>query len=238
MHNFQNQTLFDQAVDSTTLPDSKVNVKISSSLCTIKLRYFLYLQTENVYHIYLSLIYSYIVHRFPIPDLRPLHDMNRAPWWKRAVRSDYMIVQMTDARIHSVRDSRAPYLARYELQCRRLSLSYVETEDDTPIEIGLATIDEKNDVSYQHTNDGLGWARVVITVYPEHFAPLEDSSEEEVENDKRNLDDSLEKTPKHTPSPFTSRRIMRESDTLHSKSQEQGDKNEERLVVWFFSNIP
>ncbi|XP_011343662.1 autophagy-related protein 2 homolog B isoform X2 [Ooceraea biroi] len=205
------QTLFDQAVDSATLPDTKVDVKISSSLCTIKLR-------------------------FPVPDLRPLHDMNRAPWWKRSVRSDYMIVQMTDARVHTATDSRASYLARHELQCRRLSLLYVETEGDTPIEIGLATVDEKNDVSNQHVNDGLGWARVVVTIYPERLsAPLEDSSEEEAENDKRTLDESLEKTPKHAPSPFTSRRIMRESDTLHSRSREPGEKSEqsdgEELII-------
>ncbi|XP_070517195.1 autophagy-related protein 2 homolog B isoform X2 [Cardiocondyla obscurior] len=206
------QTLLDQAVDSATLPDSKVDIKISSSSCTIKLR-------------------------FPVPDLRPLHDMSRAPWWKRSVRSDYMIMQMTDAHVNSTMDSRSSFVARHELQCRRLSLLYVEAEDDTPIEIGLATADEKNDTTtYQQVNDDLGWARVVIIVYPERFgAPLEDSSEEEIENDKRILDDTLEKTPKHAPSPFTSRRIMRESDTLHSKSHEHGQKNEqsdgEELII-------
>ncbi|KYN22683.1 Autophagy-related protein 2 like protein A [Trachymyrmex cornetzi] len=186
------QTLFDQAVDSTTLPDSRVDVKISSSSCTIKLR-------------------------FPVPDLRPLHDMNRAPWWKRSVRSDYMMVQMTDAQVHSTVDSRSHYLAKHELQCRRLSLLYIETEGDTPIEIGLATADEKNDAaaSGQQVNDDLGWARVVVIMYPERLgAPLEDSSEEEIENDKRILDDTLEKTPKHAPSPFTSRRIMRDGEEL------------------------
>nr|XP_012226127.1 PREDICTED: autophagy-related protein 2 homolog B isoform X1 [Linepithema humile] len=206
------QTLFDQAVDSATLPDSRVNVKISSSSCTIKLR-------------------------FPVPDLRPLHDMSRAPWWKRSVRSDYMIVQMTDAQVHSTMDSRSPYLARHELQCRRLSLLYMETEGDVPIEIGLATADEKSDAaSCQQVSDDLGWARVVVIVYPERLsAPLEDSSDEEPENDKRILDDNLEKTPKHAPSPFTSRRIMRESDTLHSRSHEHGEKNEqsdgEELII-------
>ncbi|XP_011643358.1 autophagy-related protein 2 homolog B [Pogonomyrmex barbatus] len=210
--NANQQTLFDQAVDSATLPDSRVDIKISSSSCTIKLR-------------------------FPVPDLRPLHDMSRAPWWKRSVRSDYMIMQMTDAQVHSTMDSRSHYVARHELQCRRLSLLYIETEDDTPIEIGLATADEKNDTaSCQQISDDLGWARIVIIVYPERLgAPLEDSSEEEIENDKRILDDSLEKTPKHAPSPFTSRRIMRESDTIHSKSHEQGQKSEqsdgEELII-------
>lgn len=147
-----------------------------------------------------------------------------------------MIIQMTDAQVHSTMDSRSHYLARHELQCRRLSLLYVETEGDTSIEIGLATADEKNDAApYQQVSDDLGWARIMIIVYPERLgAPLEDSSEEEIENDKRILDDTLEKTPKHTPSPFTSRRIMRESDTLHSKSHEHGQKNEQKLATYLF----
>jgi len=161
--------------------------------------------------------------------------MSRAPWWKRSVRSDYMIVQMTDAQVHSTTDRRSHYLTRHELQCRQLSLSYTETEGDTPIEIGLATADEKSDTAYQQVSDDLGWARVVVIVYPERLgAPLEDSSEEDIENDKRILDDTLEKTPKHAPSPFTSRRIMRESDTLHSKSHEHGQKNEQRSVIHLF----
>ncbi|XP_020295971.1 autophagy-related protein 2 homolog B isoform X2 [Pseudomyrmex gracilis] len=210
--NASQQTIFDQAVDSTVLTDSRVDVKIFSSSCTIKLS-------------------------FPIPDLRPLHDMSRTPWWKRSVRSDYMIIQMTDAQVHSTMESRSHYTARHELQCRRLSLLYMETESDTPIEIGLATVDEKNDgASCQQVNDGFDWARVVVTVYPERLgAQLEDSSEEESDNDKRILDDSLEKTPKHEPSPFTSRRIMRESDTFHSKLYEHGEKNEqsdgEELII-------
>ncbi|XP_014472680.1 PREDICTED: autophagy-related protein 2 homolog A isoform X2 [Dinoponera quadriceps] len=194
------QTSFDQAVDSTTLPDSRVDVKISSSSCTVKLR-------------------------FPVPDLRPLHDMNRAPWWKRSVRPDYIILQMTDAQIRFGTESRSHCLARYELQCRRLSLSYVETEGDAPLEIGRVTADEKSDASYQQVSEGFGWARVVITTYPRRLgAQLEDSSEGEPDS---SLDESLEKTPKHEPSPFSSKRVIRESDTPHSRSHEQTEKQSE-----------
>lgn len=145
------------------------------------------------------------------------------------MRPDYVLLQMTDAQIRSSTESRSHCLIRHELQCRRLSLSYVETEGDTPIEIGRVTADEKNsDTSYQQANEGFGWARVVITMYPQrHGAQLEDSSEGEPDS---SLDDSLEKTPKHEPSPFSSKRVIRESDTPHSKSYEQAEKNEQRLV--------
>ncbi|XP_032665002.1 autophagy-related protein 2 homolog A isoform X2 [Odontomachus brunneus] len=203
------QTSFDQAVDNTTLPDSRVDVKISSSSCTIKLR-------------------------FPVPDLRPLHDMNRAPWWKRSVRSDYILLQMADAQVRFSTESRSHCLGRYELQCRRLLLSYVETEGDVPLEIGRITADEKSDASYQQVSEGFGWARVVITMYPRRLgAQLEDSSEGEQDS---SLDENLEKTPKHEPSPFSSKRVIRESDTPHSRSaHEQTEKNEqsegEELII-------
>ncbi|EFN86545.1 Autophagy-related protein 2-like protein A [Harpegnathos saltator] len=202
------QTSFDQAVDNTTLPDSRVDVKVSASSCTIRLR-------------------------FPVPDLRPLHDMNRAPWWKRSVRPDCMVLQMTDAQIRFSTESRSHCLARYELQCRCLSLLYVETEGDAPLEIGRVTADEKSDASYQQVSEGFGWARIVITMYPRRLgAQLEDSSEGEPDS---SLDESLEKTPKHEPSPFSSKRVIRESDTPHSRSHEQTEKYEqsegEELII-------
>ncbi|KAK2581702.1 hypothetical protein KPH14_002189 [Odynerus spinipes] len=199
MRDTNQQTLFYQAVESPVLPDSRVNVKLSSPSCTIKLR-------------------------FPIPDLRPLHDMNRAPWWKRSVRTDYMILKLTDAQIHSSMESRAHCLARHELQFRHLLFSYVEADTDIPIDIGKATADEKNDVSYQQINEGFDWARIVITVYPLHSGgQLEDSSEGEPDS---SLDDTLENTPRHQPSPFSSKKVIHESDTPHSRPHGQGDKDD------------
>lgn len=182
--------------------------------------------------------YSFLIlyvfhHRFPIPDLRPLHDMNRAPWWKRSVRPDYMILKLTDAQIHSTMESRAHCSARHELQFRHLLLSYLETDTDVPIEIGKATADEKNDGSYQQINEGFGWARIVITVYPIHSGgQLEDSSEGEPDS---SLDDTLENAPRHQPSPFSSKKVIHESDTPHSKPHSQGDKDdsEQKFVLTF-----
>ncbi|KOC64737.1 Autophagy-related protein 2 like protein B [Habropoda laboriosa] len=166
--NINQQTLFYQAVESPTLSDFAAVINVSSSQCTIKLR-------------------------FPIPDLRPLHDMNRAPWWKRSVRTDYVILKLTDAQIHSTIKSKV-------------------------------TTDEKN-VSCQQVNDeGFDWARIVITIYPQRLSgQLEDSSEEEPDS---SLDETLENAPKHQPSPFSSKRVIHESDTPHSRPHAQGDKND------------
>ncbi|XP_012255190.2 autophagy-related protein 2 homolog A [Athalia rosae] len=192
------QTLFHQAVESSLLPDSKTDVKISSPNCTIKLR-------------------------FPIPDLRPLHDMSRTPWWKRSVRQDYVTLRLSDAQIHSSMESRNHCQARHEIQCRQVLLSYTEADSDTPVEIGKASTDEKANSSLSQGGEGFGWPRMVISVYPKHLGgPLEDSSEGEQEPC---LAETLENTMKHQPSPFSSKRVVHESDTPHSKPQTQNDRN-------------
>ena len=38
--------------------------------------------------------------RFPIVDLRPLHDNEKIPWWQRNVRADFLVFQLTDCRIN------------------------------------------------------------------------------------------------------------------------------------------
>lgn len=35
--------------------------------------------------------------RIPSVDLRPVHDMDRPPWWRRMVRKDYFLLELTDA---------------------------------------------------------------------------------------------------------------------------------------------
>ncbi|XP_033188946.1 autophagy-related 2 [Bombus vancouverensis nearcticus] len=203
--NTNQQTLFYQAIESPTLSDFAAMIKVSSSQCTIKLR-------------------------FPIPDLRPLHDMNRAPWWKRSVRTDYMILKMTDAQIHarphSIFSKNCPHSVKkhFEIQFRKLLLSYAETETDVPLNIGKVTTHEKNNASCQQVNEGFDWARIVITIYPQRLSDqLEDSSEGEPDS---SFDETLENTPKHQPSPFSSKRVIHESDTPHSKPPAQGDKND------------
>ncbi|XP_076284575.1 autophagy-related 2 isoform X1 [Lasioglossum baleicum] len=197
--NTNQQTLFYQAVENPTLSNFAAVINVSSTQCTIKLR-------------------------FPIPDLRPLHDMNRAPWWKRSVRTDYMILKLKDAQIHSTVKIHPHSVVKHAVQFRKMLLSYVETDTDMPINIGKVTTDEKNNASCQQVNEGFGWARVVITIYPQRLSSqLEDSSDGETDS---SLDETLENTPKHQPSPFSSNRVIHESDTPHSTSHGQGDRDD------------
>ena len=159
--------------------------------------------------------------------MRPLHDMNRVPWWKRSVRPDYVTFKLTDTKIHSSMENRSHHLARHEVQCRRLLMTYTEADSDIPVEIGKASAEEKSDGSLQHDNEGFGWPRIVITIYPKHLGgPLEDSSEGEPESSLDDTLENLENASRHEPSPFSSKRIIHESDTPHSRSQTQGETNE------------
>lgn len=197
-------TLHQQSLfESPNLPDSRTDIKISSCRCDIKLR-------------------------FPVPDMRPLHDMNRVPWWKRSVRGDYVTFKLRDAKIHTSMESRSRYLSRHEIQCRQLLMTYTEADSDVPVEIGKASADEKSDGSIQQdNNEGFGWPRIVITIFPKHLGgPLEDSSEGEPESSLDDTLENLENASRHAPSPFSSKRIIHESDTPHSRSQAQGERNE------------
>ena len=169
--------------------------------------------------------------------------MNRAPWWKRSVRTDYMILKMTDAQIHSrphsIFSKNRPHSMKkhFEIQFRKLLLSYAETETDVPLNIGKVTTHEKNSASCQQVNEGFDWARIVITIYPERLSDqLEDSSEGELDS---SFDETLENQPKHQPSPFSSKRVIHESDTPHSKPPNpQGDKDDsEQRFVHVFLNL-
>lgn len=149
--------------------------------------------------------------------------MNRMPWWRRSVRPDFLTLKLTDALISTSLDSRCPYTARHEIQTRQLLVAYTEAESEIPIEIARACEDEKSDGSLPPEGECFEWPRIVITVYPKHSGgPLEESSEGEPSS----LEDTLENAPKHHPSPFSSKRIIHESDTPHSKFQAPGDKSD------------
>ncbi|KAH0569025.1 autophagy-related protein 2 homolog B [Cotesia glomerata] len=185
-------TMFYQAVESPILSDSRVNIKVSSSRAILKVR-------------------------FPVPDLRPLHDMSRAPWWTRSVRSDFITLTLTDAQFHTSMDSQAHYLSRQEIQCRQVLLTYTEIDSDIPIKIATSHVNDKLDSLLPLEGECFGWPRMVFTIYPQHLGgPLEDSSEEEPGS---SLDESLGQPARHQPSPFSSKRVIHESDTPHSESQ-------------------
>ncbi|XP_058807955.1 autophagy-related protein 2 homolog B isoform X2 [Phymastichus coffea] len=189
------QSVFYQAVESPSLSETRTEIKVSVSKCLINLR-------------------------FPIPDLRPAHEIGRTAWWRRSVRKDYASLELLDAKLHIHVDSQARHLSRHELQSRQVLLTYTEVDSDVALEIGKANADEGN-------AEGFGWPRIVLTIYPLQLGqgPLEDSSEGEIELETTaaaattaaNEEHSFEQPIRHQPSPFSSKRVIHESDTPHPK---------------------
>lgn len=64
--------------------------------------------------------------RFPIPDLRPLSDMNRLPWWKRILRDDILWLYLTDAEGSFTKTLQQTNTTGYEVQCRTVEALFQE----------------------------------------------------------------------------------------------------------------
>lgn len=56
--------------------------------------------------------------RFPVADLRPIHDPGRLPWWKRNVRPDFLLFNLVQLRFGFTLP------ASYVIEANELNLFY------------------------------------------------------------------------------------------------------------------
>uniref|UniRef100_A0A1B0D0K3 Autophagy-related protein 2 n=1 Tax=Phlebotomus papatasi TaxID=29031 RepID=A0A1B0D0K3_PHLPP len=133
--------------------------------------------------------------RFPIPDLRPLHDPQRVPWWRRNVRPDFLTLRLHGFKVTNVATT------GYKFEAREIEMFYCE--NDRAPSIGIGKCSQRLDAETQM----LDIPTVLVEVIPE-------------ENDTMNLLDRLERESptdaaqkKPNPTPFSSKRVCRENDT-------------------------
>jgi autophagy-related protein 2 len=62
--------------------------------------------------------------RFPIPDLRPIHDPQRIPWWQRNVRPDYILMNFKQMR--AALSLNTPQV--YDICANEVNLFYCESD--------------------------------------------------------------------------------------------------------------
>jgi len=87
---------------------------------------------------------NYLYIRFPVPDLRPLSDINRLPWWKRILRDDVLWLYLCDAEGSFTKTSQQTVTAGYELQCRSIEALFQEGNTNNIIPIAKCKgIDEE-----------------------------------------------------------------------------------------------
>ncbi|CAG2064149.1 unnamed protein product, partial [Timema podura] len=187
------QSCFYQAVENSSLPVSKLCIKISSPLLIMKLR-------------------------FPTPDLRPIHDMDRPPWWKRSVRRDFLTFELTDVSFQTLVDSRESS-RRYEVQCRDIYGLFQEADTDSFIPFIRTSVDDKNGNSLPDGGQGFGWPRIVVHIHPVNTrCDLDEMTEMDVQEPlKYSMSESLANAGQQEPSPFSSKKSIHKSDTPHTQ---------------------
>ncbi|XP_058129577.1 autophagy-related protein 2 homolog A [Anopheles ziemanni] len=62
--------------------------------------------------------------RFPIPDLRPIHDPQRVPWWRRNIRPDFILLKLERVRTVITLNPHPVY----DISANEIKLYYYESE--------------------------------------------------------------------------------------------------------------
>ncbi|KAI4468676.1 autophagy-related 2 isoform a [Holotrichia oblita] len=194
----------------------KMDIKITSPSATLKLRYALKSYTNIILHTL----------RFPMPDFRPQHDMQRTPWWKRNVRHDFLSLQLSDMDMQTTLQS-GQTSQKYVLECRSIEVFYYENENELCTLLGRAGVEEKYT---SLLNDAFNWPRLVLQIFPEEKVDVVLEQNTSAESDIMNQSmygTLIGQNPKH-PGPFSAKRVIHQSDTPHVKSHH--DDTEELII--------
>lgn len=160
--------------------------------------------------------------RFPIADLRPRHDPNRIRWWERNVRNDYLLLQLCNTKIGYGLPSSINITSSdvniYYCDCDssdRIELAKAISSDKTPTKFALPKVDSPRiQIDFPRT------ARV--DDYSSNYAKARTAAPgfKSSSPSQQNF------------SPFSSKRILRESDTPHSKvNTSDSDSDSENTLL-------
>lgn len=170
-----------------------------------------------------------LVVRFPIVDLRPLHDPDKVPWWQRHVRQDFLLLKFIDFQVNFISPS------TYDIIAHDISVFYHETEKSQPIILAKALPFENVSKYYTSSPD---YPRIVIQV--PNDVQLQEMNENFLreQNDGRAEDTDSDPTAEtikthfakeKESTPFSTKKVCRESDTPHSK-MDDGEESETLLI--------
>lgn len=71
----------------------------------------------------LKIVFSRYCFRFPIPDLRPVHERGRYPWCQRNIRKDVLFVSMVDATFVTEINCES-MIQEYHVTCKELAVKF------------------------------------------------------------------------------------------------------------------
>uniref|UniRef100_A0A182N5K0 Autophagy-related protein 2 n=1 Tax=Anopheles dirus TaxID=7168 RepID=A0A182N5K0_9DIPT len=197
--------------------------------------------------------------RFPIPDLRPIHDPQRIPWWRRNIRPDFLLLKLEMVRTVIALNPHPVY----DISANEIKLYYCEAEPKPGVASdagGVGGVNIGKTVMQENAAPGqvpaVEYPRIVIELPNE--ASLQKSLEEPMAGQQRSTGDghagsrgfasagkphgsksgtsgqrNYEESDSDPTSgesfgvatgrckedtPFSAKRVCRESDTPHSKT--------------------
>ncbi|XP_037027616.1 autophagy-related protein 2 homolog B [Bradysia coprophila] len=154
--------------------------------------------------------------RFPVADLRPIHDPGRLPWWKRNVRPDFLLFNFIQMRFSFTLP------ATYIMETNELNLFYCENASSEKIHMARASLVEKPVSKFAAPT--IEYPRISVEL--PSVCPQPESTQYRSSDDSDGDNIGIAKPKEQTP--FSSKRVCRESDTPHAK---QASEETETLLI-------
>lgn len=163
-----------------------------------------------------------LVLRFPIVDLRPLHDPEKRPWWQRNVRPDFLLIKLSEFQLSYISPS------TYDVLSHEINVFYQESEKASPIILAKASLYENTSNKYYSTSTD--YPRIVIQLPTDpqlqemneaFIREQNDGKAEDTDSDPAS-GESIKINPikEKDSTPFSTKKVCRESDTPHGKNDD------------------
>ncbi|XP_053671919.1 autophagy-related protein 2 homolog A [Anopheles nili] len=190
--------------------------------------------------------------RFPIPDLRPIHDPQRVPWWRRNIRPDFLLLKLELVRTVITLNPHPIY----DISANEIKLFYHEAEPKTTGTGSAGGVNIGKTVMQENAAPGqvpaVEYPRIVIEIPSEASLAkaLEEPADQRMDAGKQRTGVSGRKSGAGSggqrcyeesdsdptsgesfgvatgrckeDTPFSAKRVCRESDTPHSKTSATG----------------
>ncbi|XP_064622147.1 autophagy-related protein 2 homolog B-like isoform X2 [Lineus longissimus] len=186
--NVNKQSYFSNAMEEgNSTVDRKVDVHITSPQATLLIR-------------------------FPIPDLRQGQLGDKYPWWKRTLRTEMLIIELSDTDLHTCYNT-SDLQHTVELTTRELHGLFQEQPNEPPI--SFIRVSQGSDESPTGDNqDGFDWPRIVFKTMPRHQSSLMEQDPDSDEMPQQDSMDGFCQFSKVDPSPFSNKKHHYENEEM------------------------
>lgn len=157
--------------------------------------------------------------RFPKADLRPIHDPQRGPWWSRKVHREFLQIQAQQLNLNYTLPS------TLTVSANQFDINFYETDTSSRVELVRTALRElpPSRHSSSSSNAAVEYPKIILN-FPSDRTLLDvqeriDATNAEDSNDSDpNSGESIKFSQlKRDPTPFSSKRVLRESETRHTK---------------------